>query len=810
MEFDEKVQSRHSNDCRFCLDENPSEAHPLVDSPFKSTASLLPLVEFWEKQSQDTDPLSHSTLMSHVDQAPELRTPIDDPHILQQHEKLIRRLVSALIPEASWETDLRAIVGMFNVTPLIATPSYLRLIPDSASIPQANVDSKLERQLKHLFAYSIILRKLYDLEIDVDYPIVRKTKDPSTGFPVYLLVEVDAQFVQARVIGEEKPTLSDEEREQIRRNPADLELLAKLLPPEYFEFIGFIGIHALNVTDQQLLSEINRQLVETRSIVCPQTITEIEEKLRSLFGFPDLRMGLVAFQGEDLMRLNASDEITNQCIVGDSQHYDQRAYEGSAHEEASNEKKTIIVDDLTSRLPCSEIEEALVKNTARSLAVAPLVAEEKVLGLLELTSPRVGVMNPMNTMKIRELLPLFTSAVQRSLAAFQSKIDGVIKRQCTVIHPSVEWRFQQAAAAFLQNRSSETFGQQAIAFKDVFPMYGASDIRNSSRIRNRSISDDLAHELRSVSDILKSVASRESIPILAQATATCQEFLLLTEKEIRASDEYRITEFLQTEIREILQVLADREPASKGAVDAHFSQLDPHHGTYFRMRKAYMDSVAQLNTAFGNILEEAQEEAQQIFPHYFEKHSTDGVDFTLYIGDSLCRDRTFHPLYLDNLRLWQLILMCDLACVNQHLKKELPIPLETTHLIAVQDNPVSIRFRFDERLFDVDGAYNARYEIMKKRIDKAMIKGRSERLTQPDKIAIVYSNAKEATKYRKHLNYHQNAGYLIPGFEDLQVEDLQGVEGLKAMRVTVNLDRAPRELPQTKTENQESRTPTVW
>ena len=139
--------------------------------------------------------------------------------------------------------------------------------------------------------------------------------------------------------------------------------------------------------------------------------------------------------------------------------------------------------------------------------------------------------------------------------------------------------------------------------------------------------------------------------------------------------------------------------------------------------------------------------------------------------------------------------MCDLACANHALKSQLSIPLETTHLIAVQDHPVSIRFRFDERLFDVDGAYNARYEIMKKRIDKARVKGRSERLTQPDKIAIVYSNAKEAAKYRKHLDYLQNAGYLIPGFEDLQVEDLQGVEGLQAMRVTVNLDRAPQETP---------------
>jgi hypothetical protein len=46
----------------------------------------------------------------------------------------------------------------------------------------------------------------------------------------------------------------------------------------------------------------------------------------------------------------------------------------------------------------------------------------------------------------------------------------------------------------------------------------------------------------------------------------------------------------------------------------------------------------------------------------------------------------------------------------------------------------------DEKRFDVDGAYNSRYEVIKKRIDKAYIKNTTERITQPGKICIVYSS----------------------------------------------------------------------
>jgi hypothetical protein len=98
---------------------------------------------------------------------------------------------------------------------------------------------------------------------------------------------------------------------------------------------------------------------------------------------------------------------------------------------------------------------------------------------------------------------------------------------------------------------------------------------------------------------------------------------------------------------------------------------------------------------------------------------------------------------------------------------------------------MAIRFRFDEKRFDIDGAYNMRYEIVKKRIDKALIKGSDERLTQPGKIAIVYSQPREAQEYRDYIAYLQAAGELTEEVETLILEDLPGAQGLHALRVTV-------------------------
>ncbi|MDX1531087.1 MAG: hypothetical protein R3362_06140, partial [Rhodothermales bacterium] len=89
--------------------------------------------------------------------------------------------------------------------------------------------------------------------------------------------------------------------------------------------------------------------------------------------------------------------------------------------------------------------------------------------------------------------------------------------------------------------------------------------------------------------------------------------------------------------------------------------------------------------------------------------------------------------------------------------------------------------------FDVDGAYNTRYEIVKKRIDKAYIAGTEERLTQPGTLAIVFGLGQQeaAEEYRGYLDYLRAAGYLAGPVEELDLEPMPGAYGLRAFRVHI-------------------------
>lgn len=78
---------------------------------------------------------------------------------------------------------------------------------------------------------------------------------------------------------------------------------------------------------------------------------------------------------------------------------------------------------------------------------------------------------------------------------------------------------------------------------------------------------------------------------------------------------------------------------------------------------------------------------------------------------------------------------------------------------------------------------------MKKRIDKATVKETGERLTQPGKIAIVYSYEREAKEYINYIHYLQFINFISGDVACLTLEDLQGMTGLKALCISVFYNR---------------------
>src|SRR5262249_60015596 len=160
----------------------------------------------------------------------------------------------------------------------------------------------------------------------------------------------------------------------------------------------------------------------------------------------------------------------------------------------------------------------------------------------------------------------------------------------------------------------------------------------------------------------------------------------------------------------LLDHLGTFGPVICDRITAYRESLDVRLGTVYHRRRLFEESVTRIAESISSYLDLEDQAAQAMYPHYFEKQKTDGVDHQIYVGVSLVEDGRFDPLSLKNRRLWQLMVVCSIAARTDQLAADLPVPLQTTHLVLVQHAPLSIRFRFDEKRFDVDGAYDIRYE----------------------------------------------------------------------------------------------------
>src|SRR5207249_4869821 len=204
----------------------------------------------------------------------------------------------------------------------------------------------------------------------------------------------------------------------------------------------------------------------------------------------------------------------------------------------------------------------------------------------------------------------------------------------------------------------------------------------------------------------------------------------------------------------------------------YFNIVQDTDGELYHFRREYEETLAAINKAVLDYLEKEEDTVQKSYPHYFEKYRTDGVEYNIYIGQSIAPHIPFDLLFLKNIRLWQLRSMAELARISHKLIPSLRVPLQTTQLILIHSQCISINFRRDERRFDVEGSYNIRYEVIKKRLDKVRIKDTQERLTQPGTIAMVYSNQKEVPEYQEYIEFLKNKNILKPTIEFLELEEL--------------------------------------
>ncbi|MEN8817452.1 MAG: GAF domain-containing protein [Nonlabens sp.] len=732
-----------------------------------------------------------SSILRFVDENEELISGIQLDE-LSRFEESISILLSDLFPAALSKNEIKAATIPFTDI-LFNKTERLENIIDNAG-PDFTLNLRKDSQFD-MFRIScgIILNQVYDQSIDLSRPMHVYIPDKNGHKRTYR-VTYNADFIDVK-INDDSYLLSEEDVKNLLRMPDDQKFWNKCFPKFSYTFSGFVIISLTDVTIDAAISDLKTILLDTNSK--KDQTSKIESIFRNIFNLENLRVGFTSYDHrEQSFEINTYNE-TESFILGNISESDCNGVlcADSYEHLISNSEPLVITDveDYATKIKNKFLTDNLLKKGIQSAIFYPITKSSRLIGVLEIVSIKKFALNSFNASKIDDVSGYIKAALVRSEQEYDNSLKALIQTECTSIHPSVQWKFEKESRRILKARNTGSSNEyfKDISFQDIHPLYGQIDIVGSSDARNEAIKRDLIDQLDQVGEIFAFAKAYEKLPIYDQISYRVKEYRNeLEQGTIDANSERDIIKLLTDEINPVMKHLLKLSPNIIELVTNYQSQIELSSGVIYKKRNDYDNTVQAINEALSHTIDQRQKEAQQIFPHFFERFKTDGVEHNIYIGSSIATDQEFNVVYLYNLRLWQLQTMIEMENRFYALQENLPEVIQAASMILVFDNTLSIRYRIDEKRFDVDGTYNARYEVIKKRIDKANIKGTKERITQKGKIAIIYTNKETQREYLRYISFLQHNKLLGKEIEHLELEDVQGVVGLKAIRVNVlyNID----------------------
>ncbi len=758
--------------------------------PLKPLISFDKLLTHYDAliDSEDTVLANRATVILEAQAPyPELREGFQDLTLLEKHKDVIHLMLQDSFSPLLSNNEIKAAsLPYYDV--FFNTSNRFQKIINEAGLGFTPVIRNQQEGMDYIDGCIVILNFHYGFHLDFSRPFFYDIPD-AKGVMRHYRILYNADFLE--IIPTDKVReITQADVDELLENPSNVKLWMEKIPPESFISKGFVISNMFDVTAEHSISEIKSKLISSDKSGNDNFINNLEDTFRSFFKLPEIKVGFVIYNpNEDQFEPVHGKKISSFILNGEGKKVCNEALCQYSYSKLIKENTYFAIADVTKYgKETDEIDpyKSLKKQGFESAIFAPIAFNGELLGVLEIVSTTKNVLNAVNAKKLDDVMPYITSAVVRAKIEEENLIDAIIQNECTSVHSSVYWKFKEEAKQFIKDQleGKQPFFKE-IVFNDVHPLYGQIDIKDSSKERNKAIQRDLTIQLSQINDVLHQVYKKHKLPIYEELMFRVNNHLESIKEMLFTNSEQSIFEFVKEEIAPVFSHLKKSDHEIEKYILSYESSIDMGTGSYYDHRKNYDESVMLINKKLAAVIDKKQEQAQAMFPHYFERYKTDGVEHNMYIGDTISDNRGFNSLYLNNLRLWQLQVMCEMENVHYNLKPQLPIPLDTASLILVHNTSLSIRFRMDEKQFDVDGTYNARYEVIKKRIDKSFIKGTGERLTKAGKMTIVYSQKKDELEYLRYIKFLRSKGYFTDVVEIVELEGLQGISGLKAIRTEI-------------------------
>lgn len=484
--------------------------------------------------------------------------------------------------------------------------------------------------------YSFLLKKFYHFSINLKDEIIQSHYDQAIGRTKYYKVSFDTQFIDVHPKGALPQLDFSYFRLNNDHNEGDLlALLMKKLPLDHFHFEGFSVVQIQDITSEYVLEHIKDTIVNLQP--GQRIISDIIHSLENLLedASIDVRLFPLLKVNDKLIQESLDEEeqyIRKQCscIQFNKTQYLEAIQEYALH------PKIIHYPDLDKvKDEDSPIISFLKETDIQSAALIPINNHRKLVGVLELFSCEKNILTTQKLVPLGPAIPLLEQLLSSLIDDFNLTINDIIRKKFTALQPSVQWRFNEVTWEYLQHKQE---GQPAeieeVAFHEVYPLYGSIDVRDSTIQRNEVLQADMHHRLIRLREILTEMKGEIALGLLDELIFKTEGWIKQISIYISPNEESKLSQFLEKEITPFLAYFQKEHHKFNTLIDRYFQDSKPEGENYSNRRKLEK-SLRLVNSHIGKILDHMNSKIQEIYPCFFERFRSDGIEYDIYIGQSI-------------------------------------------------------------------------------------------------------------------------------------------------------------------------------
>jgi hypothetical protein len=572
-------------------------------------------------------------LLAQVSIHPELRNGIHEEQQVWDNAELIKRLMIDYFPDVLSKNEIKAIALPYRKVIFNHTERFKSILAAAGKDFEINIRD-FDAHQSYVLSCCIILNEFYGTHLDFGKPLFYDIP-MANGIIKHYRILYNADYLDILPTERALP-ITQEDIDLLLDNYDNLEMWKERFPKESWILKGFSLMTLIDVTVENAVSILKEQLLVLNSGDFQQRIESI---FRSIYRIPDIRIGFTIFnQQRGVFKVADFGHRMKSFILRDGEEScSEDVLCINSFQSLIQEKEFFAISDaeaFKASNPESQLADLLLSQGIQSFILAPVVKNGVLLGVLELVSPRVKELNSITANKLEVVMPFLTESIDRLISELQNHIQAFIQEKYTTIHPSVYWKFKEEAEhAISAGNEGREIELKEIVFPEVYPLYGQIDIKESSEARNLSVQKDLKNQLDTLRNVLNEVAQLSEYESFLEEELQLKAFLSDLVMPLKANTEQQIHNYVVNKVHHYLRQLTDVN--LKPVIDRYFLEDQKENGSFHLYRRKYETTIAAINEKMAAIIDSRQIEAQGIFPHYYERFKTDGVEHNLYLPVSI-------------------------------------------------------------------------------------------------------------------------------------------------------------------------------